>query len=182
MGMSDWVNRTISNLQEGFDWLKCTTGFHDFEEWSVDPAAECLEARKCRRCGEVQRRSAHNWAAPYVDKRCRKLHKCRRCKLVEQIGTKHRWSEWEFSKASKCHLVRTCDRCCEKEQKDEHLWGVWQHVSPTSCDQVRFCRRCDEGKEEKVATDEDHQWDRWQRHRDGTEERRCRHCGEVEER
>jgi len=101
--------------------VKCTTGFHDWSEWTYIKPKRCEQTRYCKRgdCTKTESQVAHTW------------------------------NQWSHAGPGKCDEERGCVRCEETERRTDHLWDVWRYESPTSCVQVRFCRRCDTGIEKK---------------------------------
>jgi hypothetical protein len=164
-------------------WLKCNTGFHDFNSWSYSASDKCEQTRSCNRCNKRESQTVHVWPEfAYVSKgSCEQARSCTRCKSEEKRIAPHLWIGWAYTEVGECDQEQKCLRCKTEDYRVKHRWGVWQLEAPNSCVQVRFCRRCSTGRQEKEAEFDSHQWTEPKRVDCGTTVQTCQRCREEHE-
>ena len=69
--------------------------------------------RACRRCGENETRTEHDWGEPaYVaSNTCEQVRPCSRCATQLSAGTMHVWTAWTYGEDGSCAQTLGCSRC-----------------------------------------------------------------------
>ena len=115
----------------------------------------------------------------------------------------HEWGEWQnnggpvLNCTDPIEQFRICELCGEYEERTitgEHEFGNWEVTEEADCLneglQVRYCDVCGFSEEQVIPTNDEHDWSEWAPAdenpptctENGTEERECYRCGEVETR
>jgi hypothetical protein len=165
--------------------LRCSTGSHDWEDWSYvqrDDARDCSQQRRCRGCAKQETRMAHtllDWRYARESGDCVKIMSCGRCLQAVQHKVEHSLGQWR-SDGSPCRSTSPCSHCGVIEECFQHSFAAWNYAGPKTCDQLRLCARCSE-REEHQASDADHEeWSEWEyQHSFHCElfKRHCLRCG-----
>jgi hypothetical protein len=126
---------------------KCATLGHDFEPWEYVAAADCIQARYCKRSRDhLEKRTEHVWGAwTFLDrepKNCEQVRTCARDHATES-RTVHTWGEWVFLAEDSCKQERKCSRCMALESRERHEnVGPAQYKTPGLCNVIAQCTRC----------------------------------------
>jgi len=161
---------------------------HTFGEWDYPIEGACRKIRTCSRCGYVVERTEHQWGEwEYkTEGDCSQLRKCLRCPDSE-TRIEHVLAVWRYEGPKSCNQISICERCGHKGirtaivTEDHDSWSAWGYDDALRhCGaQARYCLRC--SKKEKRMVIAQHQYSDWKQISPSRRERRCLHCGRVEE-